>query len=745
MKTDEKIQAAVLGKPLNRVDGRAKVTGQAKYAAEHLPEGVKYGVLLQSTIARGTMEAIDDSQALKLPGVIAVVTHKNSGNNKAGKSGMFDNELNLLQSNKIFHDRQNIGVVVADTYEIACQAAALVKVTYKEEKPIVNVHDPSSSPPEYAPADNAGLGIKTDTSRGDAQKNWQGAPVKFHHTYSTPREVHCPMEPHATTAMWEGDKLTVWDATQGVSGAQSRLAAIFHIPPENVRVICPYTGGGFGCKGSVWSNTPLTALAAKIAKVPVCLNMKRTQTFGPVGFRPYTSQQIRMGADKSGKLTAIIHNARMEVSEFDEFVENCAIVTRFLYSCPNVQTTHRLVKQSIGKPTWMRAPGETPGTFALESAMDELAAATDIDPIQVRLINYSEKDEENNLPYSNKNLRRCYELGAQKIGWDKRNPKPRSVHDDSGLLVGMGMATATYPVWAFPSHARAVIAQNGHATVQSGSQDIGTGTYTIMTQIAADELALPMDKITFELGDTRLPPAGVSGGSTSATCVGTAVKDACDKLVHKMIALAVADGKSPLHGMKPADIEAHNGGLQSKTDRTKSDRYVEILKRSGKTELEARSVENLNPEAGKYSMHSFGAHFCEVKVDPDFGSVRISRWVAVIDGGKIFNMKTAVSQIYGGIIMGVGMALMEESLMDPRYGRTMNADFAEYHVPVHADIPDLHVEFVQIPDYKANPLGGHGIGEIGITGAAAAVANAVYNATGVRVRDLPISLDKLMG
>lgn len=744
MKTDEKIQAPVLGKPLNRVDGRAKVTGAAKYAAEHLPAGVKYGVLLQSTIARGTIADIDDRQALELPGVIAVVTHKNSGTNKSGKSGMFDNELNLLQSNKIFHDRQNIGVVVADTYEIACEAASLVKVSYKEEKPIESIHDPSSAPPEYAPADNAGMGIKTDTSRGDALKNWQGAPVKIHHMYSTPREVHCPMEPHATTAVWEGDKLTVWDATQGVSGAQSRLAAIFKIPAANVRVICPYTGGGFGCKGSVWSNTPLTALAAKIAKVPVCLNMKRTQTFGPVGFRPFTSQQIHMGADKSGKLTAIIHKARMEVSEFDEFVENCAIVTRFLYSCPNVQTAHRLVKQSIGKPTWMRAPGETPGTFALESAMDELALAADIDPLQMRLINYSEIDEENNLPYSNKNLKKCYEIGAQKFGWDKRTAKPRSTHD-GGLLVGMGMATATYPVWAFPSHARAAIAHNGQATVQSGSQDIGTGTYTIMTQIAADELGLPMENIKFELGDTRLPPAGVSGGSTSATCVGTAVKDACEKLVQKLIALAVADAKSPLHGMKPADVVARDAGLQSKADQSKSDSYVEILQRNGKTELDAASVENLNPNSGKYSMHSFGAHFCEVKVDPELGSVRISRWVAVIDGGKIFNMKTAVSQIYGGIIMGVGMALMEESLMDPRYGRTVNADYAEYHVPVHADIPDLHVEFVQVPDYKANPLGGHGIGEIGITGAAAAVANAVFNATGVRVRELPITLDKVMG
>lgn len=404
-KAEQKAGTPMLGKPMNRVDGRAKVTGAAKYAAEYLPTGVKYGVLLQSTIPKGTIESVDDAQALKVPGVVAVITHKNAPKLKVPKETFFDNELNLLQNNKVTHDRQNIGVVVADTFEAAREAAALVKFAYKQDKFDVDFHSPSVAANEYAPPDNPSFGMKTDSTRGDAKAAYEKAAIKVGQKYITPREMHVPMEPHATTAMWEGDKLTVWDATQGVSNVQKRLSGIFSIKPENVHVICKFTGGGFGCKGSVWSNTPLTALAAKVVNAPVCLAMGRDQTFGPIGFRPLTSQPVQLGAEKNGKLTAIIHDTKMEVAHIDEHIEYCGLVSRFLYSCPNMISTHRLVKLDIGKPTFMRAPGEAPGMFALESALDELAYEAGLDPIQLRLINHSDKDEEDNLPYSNKNLK----------------------------------------------------------------------------------------------------------------------------------------------------------------------------------------------------------------------------------------------------------------------------------------------------------------------------------------------------
>jgi xanthine dehydrogenase YagR molybdenum-binding subunit len=742
-KADQKTDTQMLGKPMNRVDGRAKVTGAAKYAAEYLPKGVKYGVLIQSTIAKGTIESVDDAAALKVPGVVAVITCKNAPKLKVPKEKFFDNELNLLQSNKVTHDRQNIGVVVADTYEAAREAAALVKFNYKADKFNVDFHGSGAAANEYEPPDNEAFGVKTNSSRGDAEAAYDKAAVKVASSYLTPREVHLPMEPHATTAMWDVDQLTVWDATQGVSNVQTRIAGIFAIKPENVHVICKFTGGGFGCKGTIWSNTPLTAMAAKVANAPVCLAMGRDQSFGPVGFRPLTSQRVQLGAEKNGQLTSIIHDSKIEVAHIDEYIEYCGLASRFLYACPNVATSHRLVKLDIGKPTFMRAPGEAPGMFALESALDELAYAAGVDPIQLRLINHADKDEEQKLLYSNKNLKQCYEIGAKKISWDRRNAKPKSTRDGD-FFVGIGMATATYPVWAFAASARAALQQDGTLIVQSGSQDLGTGTYTIMTQIAADAFGMPVDNITFELGDTKLPPSSLSGGSTSATCVGTAVQDACMVLRDKFIDMAIADSKSPLTGMKKDEIVAADGALMSKTDSSRRDGYADILQRSGKSELDAKSREKQPGESSKYSMHSFGAHFCEVKVDPALGKVRITRWVAVMDAGKIFNMKTARSQIYGGVVMGIGMALMEDSIMDTHYGRTINADLAEYHVPVHADIPSIDVEFVEVPDYIANPLGGHGIGEIGITGAPAALANAIYNAIGVRVRDLPITLDKLI-
>ena len=709
----------IIGKPINRIDGRAKVTGTATYAAEWTPPGLKYGWLIQSPIASGTIASIDDSKAKAIPGVVAVITYKNAPRVNEKESGPFDNPGHLLQDNKIFYDRQNIAVVVADNLEAAQHAASLVEIKYNRAPVDVDFHKQGRK--EKSPPDNEAMGVPTDTTRGNFAAGWANGKHRVEATYFIPREVHVPMEPHATTAAWNGDKLTVWDATQGVGGVQQRLSGIFGLPKENVRVIAKYVGGGFGSKGSVWAQVPLAALAAKVVNAPVVINMNRPQTFGPVGFRPATEQHVQVACDEAGRLTAMSVAGHMEGAKFSQYVEYVGLPWRFLYSCPNVKTSHRVVDLDIGKPTFMRAPGECPGTFALESAMDELAYVAAVDPLDFRLRNYAETDEQKgNKPYSNKNLRECYKLGAERFGWNKRNPKPGATRIGN-LLLGQGMATATYPVHAFPAKATAKLNADGTVLVRSGTQDIGTGTYTIMTQIAAESLGVPIELVKFELGDTTFAPAGVSGGSTTAASVGSAVKSACEALLDKLTELS--------------------GGDRSKVTGAS---FKDILASAKKTEVEAQSSAKANDASHQYSMHSFGAHFCEVSVDADTHEVRVRRWVSVIDGGVIFNHKTARSQIIGGVTMGIGMALLEEALLDLRYGRTMNADLAEYHVPVHADIPPIDVSFVEVPDYKANPLGGHGIGEIGITGAAGAIANAVFNATGIRVRNLPITLDKLM-
>jgi xanthine dehydrogenase YagR molybdenum-binding subunit len=461
-----------------------------------------------------------------------------------------------------------------------------------------------------------------------------------------------------------------------------------------------------------------------------------------VGWRPATKQHFKLGADSSGKLVALKVEGTIETCQYDEFVEYVGSPARFLYSCPNVQVSHRLVRQDIGKPTFMRAPGESTGTYGLGCAMDELAEALKIDPVQLRLINYSEQDEDKNLPYSSKHLRQCYERGSELFGWARRNPKPGSMRNGSAQ-VGMGFATASYPAHQFPASAKATINADGSAVVESGSQDLGTGTYTIMTQIAAETLGLPIDRVKFQLGDTDYPFASVSGGSTTAASVGTAVQKACQSLTDKLKALAVADKLSPLANLDKDKIACSNGALLSQDGANKVDTYASILKRATLQSLQADG-DNNSEKHGAFSLHSFGAQFAEVEVDPDLKVIRVTKFVGVFDCGKILNAKTARSQFMGGIIMGFGMALHEHTIMDSNYGRILNADLAEYHVPVNLDIPDLQIEWVEHPDDNFNPLGARGVGEIGITGVAAAIANAVYHATGVRVRDLPITLDKLL-
>jgi xanthine dehydrogenase YagR molybdenum-binding subunit len=734
----------VVGEPLDRVDGRVKVTGTARYAAEYPAPGLAHAVLVMSTIAKGRIADIDTRDAERAPGVVAVLTHRNIVRLPAqGEGGAGGNPtarvLNLLQDDVVHFANQPIAVVVADTFEHARDAAPLVLVQYESQPPVTDMDAQVAT--AYAP--KSVMGQPADTTRGDVQSGLAAAATRMTQTYTTPVENHNPMEPHATTAVWTGDSLTLYDSTQGVHPDRQTVATQLGIPATKVRVIAKFVGGGFGCKGTTWSHVVLAAMAARQVNRPVRLVLSRPQMFGPVGFRPRTSQRIALGATATGVLTALSHDVISQTSMFDEFVEPSAMQTRMLYACPNAATSHRLVRLDAGTPTFMRAPGESSGTFALESAMDELANALQMDPIALRLANYAESDPGDGKPWSSKSLRECYQRGAERFGWARRTPAPRSMVED-GLLVGMGMATATYPTRRSAASATARILADGGAVVLTGSQDIGTGTYTVMAQIAADALGLPFARVRVDIGDTDFPQTPVSGGSQTAASTGSAVLAACAAVIADLAQMALADRTSPLFGADPGDVHGVDGRICLRSDPSRGERYGEILRRRTLDQIEARGDAKPGPEKDQYSMHSFGAQFAEVHVDPDLGIVRLTRFVGVYGVGRLLNEKTARSQLMGGVVYGVGMALMEATVPDLRTGRIVNADLAEYHVPVNLDIPDIDISTVDEHDPYVNPLGVKGIGEIGITGVAAAIANAVYHATGVRVRDLPITLDKLL-
>jgi xanthine dehydrogenase YagR molybdenum-binding subunit len=596
----------------------------------------------------------------------------------------------------------------------------------------------------YQPA-NAGPGGKTDTRRGtDVAAALSHADRRIDAVYRTPVETHNPMEMHATVAVWQGDsRLTVYDSSQGIFGVRNRLATTFGIPRENVRVISHYVGGGFGSKGSAWSHVVLAAMAAKITGRPVKVVVDRQQMFSLVGHRPQTIQKVSLGADASGKLVAIAHDVTSETSSFDEFVEPSAVQTRMLYACPNVSTTHRLVRLDISTPTFTRAPGESTGTFALESAMDELAVALGMDPIALRTRNYADVEPEENKPWSSKSLRECYRVGAERFGWYGRSAAPRSMRRGH-LQVGFGMATATYPARQSPSSAAARMKADGTALVQAGSQDIGTGTYTIMTQIAADALALSPERVRFELGDTALPETPVSGGSQTASSTGSAVLRASEALLQRLKTMVVGDERSPLYGLPVEVIDASDGVLSSRAEPARRDPYAAIVSRTGQSEVSVEIHTDEKAERKQYATHSFGAQFAEVTVDESLGEIRVARMTGAFAAGKILNEKTARNQLQGGMIWALSQALLENTWRDPRTGRVTTRDLADYHVPVHADIPTIEVVMIAEDDPYVNYIGAKGIGEIGITGGAAAIANAVFHATGRRVRELPITLDTML-
>ncbi len=727
-----------VGKAVDRVDGRLKVTGLAKYAAEYPKDNLAHAFLVQSTISSGKIKSIDSSRAEAVTGVIAVITYKNAPKLPPKNNANFDDSLHLLQSNEIFHDRQNIGVVVAETLETARYAASLLQVEYSKKAVDVDLAK-NLSKAKYAEGKKNSL-----KTRGDFQNGLASADVKIESTYVTPAEMHSMMEPHATTAEWDGNNLHIWESTQAIFNTRNKVAKAFGLAAAKVRVSTEFLGGGFGSKLECWSGTILAVLAAKMTQRPVRLALTREQTYGNTGNRPQTVQNLIYAADKKGKLTAIKHECISENCRFTDFSEDGSTVSTHLYSCPNVVTESKVVALDISKPIWMRAPGDCPGMYAVECAMDELAHTLKMDPLEIRLLNYSEKDESCDLPWSSKSLKQCYEQGAKLFGWNERKLEPSSMKYHN-KLVGWGMSSAMHGAYRMEAGAKLVLKEDGSVTISSGTQDIGTGTYTIMTQIAADALGLPLEKVRFELGDTNMPEAPLSGGSMTAATAGSAVHGICHNAIEKLKEFLVQEKGTIFSDANKGELCARNEGIYLASQEGKGESYVSILKRLPEKQLlvEAKFSPD-SKQLDKYSKYSFGAHFAEVMVDAELGIVRVTRFVSAISAGKIINPKTAANQIKGGVIFGIGMALTEALLRDEKTGRTINADLGEYHLPVHADIPNIEVVFVDEKDDVVNPLGVKGVGEIAVIGVAAAIANAIFHATGKRVRELPITLDKLL-
>jgi len=610
-------------------------------------------------------------------------------------------------------------------------------VTYDIEQPIIDTADALAT--LYVPQFAFG---PVEVTRGNFDKAVARAAHRIDRRYSTPIEHHNPMEPSATVAVWNGDQLTLYDATQWVMGARNSIADMFQKDRENVHIVSEFVGGGFGCKGFIWPHQAMAAMAAKFVGRPVKVSLTRSQMFAACGHRPATQQHVEMAADAGGRLLGIRHASIAHTSFVDEYTELCGTTTAFLYQCPNVDVSHQLVRLNLATPTPMRAPGESPGMFAIESALDEVAVLAGIDPVEIRLRNYAETDPEAKLPFSSKHLRECYELGRERIGWSTRSPQPRSM-PDGRWLIGYGMATATYPGMRMPGSAGVRLFDDGRVEVASATQDMGTGTYTTMTQIASECLGVPLDTIHAALGDSRLPPAPVSGGSMTTASVTPAVQAACEAALKKLVESVIADRRSPFHGLPVNKVATGEGQLRS-TDGKIAQWYGEAMRTIGLRQLSGESFVKPGAEQRKFSFHSFGAQFVKVRVDEDLGTIRAMQVVSVFDVGRVINAKTARSQAFSGITQGIGMALFEQTLYDKRDGSIVTNSLENYLVPVNADIPDIDVTFLDYPDYNISPIGARGVGELTITGVAPAIANAVYHATGVRVRDLPITMEKLI-
>lgn len=755
MKPD--ISKPLIGQPLSRVDGRLKVTGQATYGAEFAPKGLVHGILVKSTIAAGRLTTIDTTAAEKAEGVLAVLTHKNVPRLNAISTypkGSAGQAVLPMQNDQIQYSGQDVALVVADTFERAAYAASLVKASYEAQSPLTSFSKEKSK--AYT-TDEA-----TGETRGNAPAGLHKAAVTVKGTYVVPIHHHNPMEPHVTVAQWDGDRLTVHNPTQWVFGIQRGLAEVFGIPTEQVRVVSPFIGGGFGSKAPIWPHTVWACVAARQLGRPVKVVLTREEMFTSAGHRPICEISLTLGATATGQLTAIAQESYNHTAAFSDYVQHIFIATPMLYACPNVSIAHKIVTLNTGGPFAMRAPGETENLYALESAMDELAVTLKMDPVALRLRNHAEADPRNGNPWSSKSLKACYTQAARRFGWEKRNHQARSMGDGK-LLVGWGMATALYPTYLSPSAASAKLLADGRAEIRTGGHEIGTGTYTIFAQIAADALGLPIDRVLVKMGDTDYPKTPVAGGSRSTASIGPSVQAAAKAIQKSLIGLAIEDKKSPLYGAKETDIQGVAGNLQLKRSPSVQDSYTAILERNKLNSLEEygefmpdgvkpgdkskifTGIETaILPTHAKFSAYTFGAVFAEVTVDESIGRIRVRRLVSAYGAGNIMNVKTAQNQIRGGNIFGIGMGLMEESVLDPAHGRFTNANMADYHIPVQADVPHIDAFFVEENDKLVNPLGAKGVGEVGIVGVAAAIANAVYHATGKRIRELPITPEKLL-
>ena len=727
-----------------RYAGLAKVTGKARYAAEFSEpfskKDLAYAYIVQSTIPSGSVVSMDHAAAERSSGVLAVLTPFNAPKLPPGKpQPPARRNLSLLQTKDVHYNGEPIAVIVARSLDEARAAAPLLNIKYKSTPARLdfmgrlNEARWPSQPGKDTPANH----------RGDLAAAMSQASATIEQTYITPIQTHNPMEPHATIAWWEGDKLNVYNATQYISGDKQAYAKILGIPIDFVRIQCPYTGGGFGSKGSLWSHGPLAAMAAKAVNRPVKLVLDRDQMFGPVGYRPCTVNKIKLAASSDGKLLAIRQDVVMTTSLMEDFTEHSGSPAKNLYASHANSVTEKMVDLNLGIGTFMRAPGESSGTAVLEIAMDELAEKLNLDPVQLRLVNYAENDPSHDRPWTAKHLRDCYRQASDRFGWSKRNPKPGQT-TEGDLLIGYGMATATYPANRSAAQAVVRILPGGKVFAGTGSQDLGTGTYTVVAQYAAEPLGLDPTLVEVKIGDSTLPKAPVSGGSQSAASIGPAVNAAAMQARLKLSELAIADPKSPLHGLKAEDLDARGGKLFHKKKPSRSDTFAALIERNNNQPIEALGSAEPSEDKSAYTSQSWGAVFAEVAVDRYTHMPRVRRIVATYDIGSLINHKTGINQLVGGIVWGVSFALHEDTHIDPIHGRTVNENLAEYHVPVNADIGAVDVTVLNIPDTRFNPLGARGIGEIGITGAAAAVANAIYNATGKRVRDYPITPDKLM-
>ena len=739
-----------IGRGTPRVDGPLKVTGLAKYTADfHLP-GLLYAVPVEATIANGRVVKLDTASAEKMPGVRAIFHRENIGKifrsvPGPGFDGIAEERRPPFEDDVIRYYGQYVALAVADTFEAARAAADAVRVTYASERPNVDTDLKADDDPEVM-ATTFGPKHRLQSQRGDADAAFANAAVKLDQTYVTPAETQNPLEPHATTAVWEGSTLTLYESSQGVNNLQGVLAQMFGLPRENVRVITKFIGSGFGSKLFPWPQCPLAAAAARQLGRPVKLVLSRKMMFQTVGHRPRTQQRMRLGATGDGKLVSLQHDYVYTASMLDGHHEDCGECTAFMYSVPNLRVAFGRARRHIGAGADMRGPGAVPGLYAIESAMNELADQLKIDPVQFRIRNEPKIDESKGIPFSSRHLLECYQVGAEKFGWSRRTPEVGSMTRD-GLTLGWGMAACSWLAGRFPAEASVQLRDDGTVRVACGTQDIGTGTYTILAQLAAEKTGVPLDKVEVALGDTTLPPGPISGGSMATGSVVPAVFAAADQAIAALLTAATSTPGSPFAGKNPDELAFADGRVFVKADGpAQGVPFADLLRRAnlGLVTGNGKAEGTFGNPEPKVSTHSFGCHFVEVTWQPEIARLRVSRVVTVIDAGRILNPLAGRNQIEGAVVMGIGMALFEHTSYDPQTGAPINSSLADYIVSVNADVPPLEVHFLEYPDKEVNELGARGIGEIGLAGIAAAITAAVHHATGVRVRELPVKIEHLL-